>query len=58
MDGQVTSGALVCAIPKAIVGDWLLIRFMELRRQLSEPTTFLQPGVGLRMLSTLSTAWK
>ena len=45
MDDQVTAGALVCAIPKVIVDGWLLKRFMELRRQLTETTTVLKPGM-------------
>ncbi len=46
MDDQVTAGALVCAIPKVLVDGWLLKRFMELRRQLTETTTVLKPGMG------------
>ena len=32
LDDQTTAGALVCAIPKAIIGDWTLKPFTELRR--------------------------
>jgi hypothetical protein len=46
MDDQVTAGPLVCAIPKVIVDGWLLKRFTELRRQLTETTTVLKPGMG------------
>lgn len=45
MGDQVTAGALVCAIPKVIVGDWLLKRFVEPRRQLTETTSVLKPGM-------------
>lgn len=46
MDEQVTAGALVCAIPTAVVGSWLLKRFIELRRELTEATASLKPGMG------------
>jgi hypothetical protein len=46
MDDEVTAGTLVCAIPKGIVDDWLLKRFTELRRQLTETTLVLKPGMG------------
>ena len=35
MDGQVTAGTLVCAIPKRPMGDWLMKRFAELGQQVT-----------------------
>ena len=46
MDGQFTAGALVCAIPKLPMDDWLMKRLAELRQQLAEVTArLLKPGM-------------
>ena len=59
MDGQVTAGTLVCAIPKRSMGDWLMKRLTELRQCLAEVTgRLLKPGMNLRTLMSLSNAWK
>lgn len=47
MDGQVTAGIMVCAIPKLAVVDWLTKRLAELRQRLAEVTAeLLKPGMG------------
>ena len=47
MDGQVTAGTLVCAIPKRSMGDWLMKRLAGLGQQLVEVTgRLLKPGMG------------
>ena len=46
MDGQVTAGTLICAIPKRSIGDWLMKRLAELGQRLAEVTgRLLKPGM-------------
>ena len=47
MDGQVTAGTLVCAIPKAVVACWLTTRLGELCWMLAEAAVeMLSSGMG------------
>lgn len=47
MDGQVTAGTLVCAIPKKAVVAWLTKRLAELCQTLADTAdVFVKPGVG------------
>ena len=47
MDGQVTAGTLVCAIPKKAVVAWLTKRLAELCQTLADTAdVFVKPGMG------------
>ena len=47
MDGQVTAGTLVCAIPKNAVVAWLTKRLAELCQTLADTAdVFVKPGMG------------
>ena len=47
MDRQVTTGTLVCAIPRNAVSGWLIKKLVEFCQTLAQAAgTFLHPGMG------------